>query len=138
MDSFLATSPLAFLAATKLRFSPMQSSKGLLTVSSTFQGSTFPQTKEWKVGASSKEQRRAGAQTVLQLKKAITVMRPEQAAKIWKSGNLVKLEFDIKNVIVPIRCSVFFFLGGSFFSLLFTFLLLFFFFKHELFRRSKL
>lgn len=116
----------------------MQSSKGLLTVSSTFQGSTFPQTKEWKVGASSKEQRRAGAQTVLQLKKAITVMRPEQAAKIWKSGNLVKLEFDIKNVIVPIRCSVFFFLGGSFFSLLFTFLLLFFFFKHELFRRSKL
>jgi len=128
VDSFLATSPLAFLAATKLRFSPMQSSKGLLTVSSTFQGSTFPQTKEWKVGASSKEQRRAGAQTVLQLKKAITVMRPEQAAKIWKSGNLVKLEFDIKNVIVPIRCSVFFFLGGSFFSLLFTFLLLFFFF----------
>ena len=137
MDSFLATSPLAFLAATKLRFSPMQSSKGLLTVSSTFQGSTFPQTKEWKVGASSKEQRRAGAQTVLQLKKAITVMRPEQAAKIWKSGNLVKLEFDIKNVIVPIRCSVFFLWWIIFFPAFHVFIT-FFFFKHELFRRSKL
>lgn len=59
------------------------------------------------------------APITLQLKTEISVMIPKQAAKLWKSGNSVNLEFDIRtgwfqlyvhafiSLVVPIFCSAF-------------------------------